>query len=501
MMETSWKCTVCGYIHHGAEPPESCPICGVGRELFTAFETAPTAAPTAAPSPTAWRCTICDYVHEGPEPPATCPVCGAPAAHFKAMDDIASPTEAVPVGRRLVILGAGIAGISAALQARRSGADVDITVVSKEQGLPYYRLSLTPYLAGLLSDESLPLHPAAFYQEQRIRILHGEAADIDRNNRKVKLSDGRTLAYDSLILANGAHPFVPPILGAQREGVLTLRTRTDADELIRRAATARSVACIGGGLLGLEAAGGLLRRGARITVLEGFSYLLPRQLAKPAGERLARHLEGLGMTIRCGVVVKEIVGDEAVAGIKLESGEVIPADLVLVSTGVRPNSFLARLARLDVHNGVVVDDLLRSSDPAIFAAGDVAEHGGVVSGLWSAAYAQGRIAGSNAMGGRALYRPNPPSTRLKVLDVEIFSIGQFQPPDGSYQVLEDNGPSSFRRLVCRDGVIVGANLYGDTRLTAAVTEAIEQGTQIGVLGEPLRSFPGLAGLAGLGAGG
>lgn len=488
---TAWKCDVCGYIHQGDAPPDTCPVCGVGPELFSPFEE-PSEEPEA-PAASAWRCTICDYVHEGEAPPEVCPVCGAPASLFRPMEEVEPVADSDLARARVVILGAGVAGVTAAQQARQAAPEAEIAVVTKEAGPPYYRLSLTPYLAGQVADEELQLKPLSWFEEQRIERVEGEVVAIDRQAQVVSLIDGRTLPYDRLVLANGAHPFVPPVPGVTREGVKTLRTLADSREVLQRAEKARACVCIGGGLLGLEAAAALARRlSLSVTVLEGFGWLLPRQLARPAARRLKRDLESTGLTIRTGAVVKELLGDEAVAGVRLEGGEEIPADLVLISTGVRPNSYLARRARLEVKGGVVVDEKLRTSDPKILAAGDVAEHNGLVYGLWSAAFAQGRVAGNNAVGADSSYAAPPPSTRLKVADLDIFSIGRFEPDDGSFNVFEEENDRAYVRLVCRDGKLVGANLYGDTTLAGAITRAVEQGTQLRELSELLKRFPGLA---------
>ena len=489
-MIKSWKCDVCGYIHRGEAPPETCPICGVGPELFSPFVVAEEAPVRLVPE--AWRCTICDYVHEGPEPPDTCPICYAPASMFQVMDEVPTSAPADNTVKLVLIIGAGIAGFTAASKARRAGEELEVSLISKEPGPPYYRLSLTPFLGGLLPEASLLLKPEGWLEEQRITLIEGEVARIDREVNHIHLTDGRELPYDRLVLANGAHAFVPPIPGATREGVVTLRTLADARQIISRVerAGARCV-CIGGGLLGLEVAGGLLKRGVKVTVLEGFERLLPRQLCERAAQLLRARLEQEGLVIRTGVVVTELTGDEAVAGVRLEPGEEIPADLVIISTGVRPNSYLARQAELEVRHGVVVDDELRTSDPDIFAAGDVAEHDGVLYGLWSAAYAQGQVAGANAAGGEARFSAMARSTRLKVLDLDLFSIGIFEPKDASYTLYEQEQEESYLRLVLRDGQVVGANLYGDATLAGVISDAVEDGTQLEEAGQLLEKVPGL----------
>jgi NAD(P)H-nitrite reductase large subunit len=300
------------------------------------------------------------------------------------------------------------------------------------------------------------------------------------------------LKYDRLLLTNGSHPFVPPILGVTRDGVFSLRTRRDASRILERARPGTRCACIGGGLLGLEVAGALARRGVQVTVLEGFEWLLPRQLAQPAAEMLRVHTENLGIRVMCGVQTEGITGDEEARGVCIKDGEEIPAELVVLAAGVRPNSHLARQSGLEVRNGVVVDDHMRTSDDSIYAAGDVAEHRAIVYGLWPTAMGQGAVAGLNVIKGDAQqFAGVPPASQLKVLDVAMFSIGQFQRSDASFRVFEHQTPGAYYRLVCRDGKLVGANLFGDNGLAGAVKKAIEEGRQLAECRSLLERFPNL----------
>jgi nitrite reductase (NADH) large subunit len=491
-MAKTWKCEVCGYVHQGDSPPEICPVCGVGPDMFTAFEVAP-----AAPAPTAasWRCTVCDYVHEGDGLPEVCPVCGAGAEAFEPVsEEQAHPsrTTSVEESPNVLILGAGVAGVTAAEHARRVAPKATITILTKEAGRPYYRLNLTRLLAGEIEETNLDLQPQGWFEEQRVELVEGEATFINREEAQVELRDGRRLPYDRLVLATGAHAFVPPILGVTRRGVLPLRTLEDARRILERVRKGQHVVVLGGGLLGLEAAGALSRRGSEVAVLEGFGWLLPRQLARPAGELLQRHLEEIGIDVRCGVKLEEILGDEDVAEVRLADGAELPADTVVLAVGVRPNSYLARQSGLDVGKGVLVDDRMQTSDPRILAAGDVTEHRGVVYGLWPSAYAQGAVAGGNAVGAALEFPGLPLSNRLKVLDVDLFSIGDFDPKDGSYHVVEQQRDGIYQRLVCRDGQLVGANLFGDTSCSGEIKTAVEEGTQLRELPSVLTErFPGL----------
>lgn len=488
---TTWQCELCGYIHSGDKPPFSCPVCGAEQELFHVLEIL-RESPLPVRSDT-WQCGICDYLHQGAEPPVNCPVCGAKTNLFNPRLESETPSHPADI-QRLVVLGAGIAGLTAATEARRQSPEVAITLVSREAPHPYYRLNLTRFLAGEVPEENLLMRTPQWFDEQRIEIMTAEATSLDREQRRILLRDGRHLAYDRLVLANGAHPFIPPFPGATREGVLVLRTLEDARTILRRLAQGKRVVCIGGGLLGLETAGALARRGATVTVVEGFAWLLPRQLTPRAGKILQERLEAQCLTVSCGVAVRELTGDESVRGVLLENGAELPADFVVIAAGVRPNSHLARQSGLKVHGGVVVDDRMFTSDPAILAAGDVAEHRGRLYGIWPAGFAQGVIAGSNAVGGWAEFSCIAPSTRIKVLDVDLFSIGLVHPEDAGTKVCEDTtGDGAYSALFSRDGQLVGAVLYGDTSQAGLLKEVVESGRQISEFPELVQQFPGLMG--------
>jgi len=495
-MAANWKCEVCGYVHSAAERPECCPICGAGSDDFTAMDAIGVQPPQGVGTGS-WRCNICGYLHDGAAPPDACPLCGAEASLFEGSPQAAPSAGSGPSAGPIVIIGAGIAGMTAAEEARRAAPDVPIALVSAERGLPYFRLNLTRFLAGEVDEPSLVMHESDWFRQNRVDLIDAAAEEIDRTAERVLLSGGRALDYGRLILANGSHPFVPPIGGAELDGVMILRTLDDARTLIEKATAGIRVVCVGGGLLGLETAGALAKRGSALTVIEGNTYLLPRQLTDEAGSRLGTHVEGAGITVHTSARVAEIEGNGAVDAVRLVDGRSIPADMVVLTTGVRPNTSLARRCGLSVRNGIVVDDRMVTSDPKILACGDVAEHLGLLYGIWPASYAQGSVAGLNAAGGDALFGGFPPSNRLKVLDVNLFSIGLFQPPDASYSVYEDADRTVYRRLVLRDGRIVGANLYGDTDLAVLIKDAVEEGTQIPELTGLLEQLPGLAEFCGL----
>ena len=469
----AWRCVVCGYIHRDSESPEICPICGAPQDQFEAWQDL--TRPATESASRQWRCLICAYVHDGIEPPSICPVCGATEKYFEPVGEVAGDTPGDHPGGPFVIVGGGIAGVAAVEALRQVSESSEITLVSKEAELPYLRLNLTRYLAGEIEAGQLPIHPRSWYEKRNVKLMLGaEARAIRTQEQSVELSNGDVLPFEKLLLAAGAHPYIPPFPGTHRQGVTTLRTVEDADRILRgiEEGGAKCV-CIGGGILGMETAAALARRGADVTLLEGHGWLLPRQLDRRAGELLAHHAIIKGIDLRSKAHTRELLGNDHVRGVLLEDGTVIDADLVVIATGIRSNSHLARSAGLQVNRGVITDDTLRTSHPAVFAAGDIAEHRGVVYGIWGPSQSQGRIAALNMAGEKTEFGGVPRSNTLKVLGIDLYSIGQITSEDASFEEVhwEDNG--GYFRFLLRDCHLVGAILLGDTRLAARLQNAID----------------------------
>ncbi len=287
--------------------------------MLVGFQVVP--RPIKESMPMRFRCSVCGYIHEGNEPPETCPVCGAGREEFLpeaeetavlATKPMAAEAPVSSTGPRWVVLGGGIAGLSAIEAAREANPEAFITLVHREASLPYSRLNLTRYLAGAVTKDHLVIHPGSWFEQQRIHLVQAEARSLDRALRRVILDNGQEIPYDRLVIATGAHAFVPSIPGVRRNGVHVLRTLADADAILECARSGARCVCIGGGLLGLESAGGLAGRGLDVTVVDEARWLLSRQLAQSASARLASHLGEIGITIRTGAKTVEIMGDESV---------------------------------------------------------------------------------------------------------------------------------------------------------------------------------------------
>ncbi len=475
MAAKSWLCVVCGYVHEGDQPAGTCPICGATEEHFEEVETSQNQAEPAQPEQ--WRCINCEYIHDGNHPPEVCPICAVGPDRFEAVFQDSSESSSNAVTGTIVIIGGGIAGLSAAESARSTAPEATIILLTREDELPYYRLNLTRYLAGELSVEALPVHPESWYRENRIDIRFAtEVTAISPERKEIAVKEGAPLAYDRLVLAMGAHPFVPPIPGVNRQHIVTLRTRKDADRILRTNGAGSRCVVVGGGVLGLETAAALARRQAHVTLLEGFSWLLPRQLNAKASSFLAKSAQEQGINLVADAKIKQFDGDEVVRSVVLESGEVIPADLVIITAGVRTNSYLPRLAGLKVKEGVVVDSSLQTTCENIYAAGDLAEYQSIAYGTWGPAQFQGAIAGMNAAGGTSQFGGIPRSHILKVLGVDMISMGQIQATDASYKTYEIMTAERYGLLVFRDDRLQGSILVGDTSLASKLKKLMESGT-------------------------
>jgi nitrite reductase (NADH) large subunit len=445
-------------------------VCGAERADF-APDTG-TVAVTAKPSSGRWQCLACNAIVAGAVPPVRCPVCGAAQDNFEAAG---VPGGAAGGETRVVVIGAGIAGVSAAEALRQAAPGSSVTLVSRESALPYYRLNLTRYLAGDISVGELPMHPEDWYAQNGVALWRdAEVTQVDAEGGTVVTADGRSAEFDRLILAVGSHPFMPPLDGTTLRGVFAVRTAEDAEALLQAVCHGGPVVCIGGGVLGLETAGALARHGAEVTLLESHGWLMPRQLDQRAARRLEQTVQGLGIRLIREARTAALTGEAGrVTGVRLVDGTVLRAGVVVITTGVRPNTSLARRMGLTVATGIVVDSRLRTSHPKVYAAGDAAEHNGVLYGLWGASLSQGTIAGLNAAGVDVPFLGMPRTSTLKVLGLDVISIGQFQAQDGSWVVIDGEDEERYRHFVFHDGVMVGAILMGEGALGSATRKAIE----------------------------
>jgi nitrite reductase (NADH) large subunit len=366
---------------------------------------------------------------------------------------------------RLVVIGNGMAGMRTVEELLSRAPDrYDITVIGAEPHPNYNRIMLSSVLAGEKALDEVVINPREWYDEHRIALVTGVAATgVDPAARLVTLADGKTVDYDRLLLATGSKPLAPPIPGLGLPGVRAFRDIADVEAMIEAAGRHRRAVVIGGGLLGLEAAWGLKRRGMAVAVVHLMPTLMERQLDQAAGELLQRDLDARGIAFFTNGQTEEILGTERAEGVMLADGREIPADLVVLAIGIRPNIDLARGARLDVNRGILVGDDMRTSDPHIYAVGECIEHNGQVFGLVAPIWEQARVCGTRLAGDEAaVYVPPPVFTSLKITGIDMFSAGALAAAEESDDeiTLHDAKRGVYKKLVLRDDKVVGTVLYG-----------------------------------------
>jgi nitrite reductase (NADH) large subunit len=370
---------------------------------------------------------------------------------------------------KLVLVGNGMAGVRALEELLKIAPELyDITVFGAEPHPNYNRILLSPVLAGEQTIDQIILNPLSWYEENGITLHTGKkVAKIDRIKRCVIADDGTTAEYDRLLLATGSNPFILPVPGKDLPGVISYRDIADTQAMIDAAAKYQHAVVIGGGLLGLEAANGLKQRGMDVTVVHIMPWLMERQLDDAAGKLLQGSLEQRGIRFLIGAQTSELkAGDEGrVRSVKFKDDSEIPADLVVMAAGIRPNTELAERAGLHCNRGVVVNDTMQTiTDPRIYAVGECAAHRGVAYGLVAPLFEQGKVCATHlAQFGIGRYSGSQVSTKLKVTGIDLFSAGEFMGGAGTEEiVLSDPRGGIYKKLVVKDNKLVGACLYGDT---------------------------------------
>ncbi len=389
----------------------------------------------------------------------------------------------------LIIVGKGMAATRLVDElSQRALGRYSIAVIGAEGRLAYNRVLLSPLLAGEIAEPDIELKPAAWWRARGVSMIYGRSvAGIDRAARTVTLEDGLALPYGKLVLATGSKPLKPPFPGCDLAGVATFRDTADVGMMRAYAQRGARIVVIGGGLLGLEAAYGLSKAGGQVTLLHLVDRLMERQLDAEGAGLLAAAITARGIDVRLSSATKGFVGTDKVEGVELQDGTIIPADLVVIAIGVRPNIDLARAAGLAVNRGIVVDDAMASVDADVFAIGECAEHRGQVYGLVEPAYEQARVlamrlAGQKSAGVEATYAGSLLATNLKVSGVGVFSAGEFEAGEGAeILVLRDPKAGIYRKFVLREGRLAGCVLVGDTQGALFYLGLIRSGQDISAI--------------------
>ena len=398
---------------------------------------------------------------------------------------------------KLVMVGNGMAGVRTLEELLRIEPDLyDITVFGAEPHPNYNRILLSPVLAGEQTVDQIVLNGWDWYADKRITLHAGKkVVDVDRVKRIVRAEDGTTAAYDRLLLCTGSAPVMLPVPGNDLKGVIAYRDIADTGTMIEAARTHRNAVVIGGGLLGLEAANGLMLRGMSVTVVHAAPWLMERQLDDVAGKLLQRSLEERGLKFRIGAQTHELAGVAGgrVKAVRFKDGTEAAADLVVMAVGIRPNVELAEKIRLHCKRGIVVTDTMQTvTDARIYSVGECAAHRGIAYGLVAPLFEQAKVAADHlARVGIGRYLGSTTSTKLKVTGIELFSAGDFMGGDGAEEiVMSDPFGGVYKKLVIKDDRLVGACLYGDTADGGWYFKLLRDGGSVGdirdrlMFGEP-----------------
>ena len=378
--------------------------------------------------------------------------------------------------KNIVIVGNGAAGYYAAETVRNKDRNCAVTMISKERHLSYYRPRLSHYLGEDELGKNFFLKDEKWYRDNDIEVvLQSTVENIDVNKKTVITSNGRTVPYDSLILAGGGNCFLPDLEGSGKKGVFTLKTLDDALEIKSWMEKSQKAVIIGGGLLGLEAAGAMRDRGLDVTINNVSDRLMSNQLCSEAGGFLGNIVRSKGIEVILEDVAVKINGDESVKSVVFESGEEIEADIVLFSVGIRPDLKIAKDAGIECKKGILVDKQMRTNVQDVFACGDVVEMNGRGFGNWIYAMQMGKVAGANAIGENTDFKESIPMIMLNAFGTSINCIGDTLPQQGYESVVEyDCDEKKFKKLFFKDEKIVGGVVIGDVKSYPKIMTAINQ---------------------------
>jgi nitrite reductase (NADH) large subunit len=399
------------------------------------------------------------------------------------------------MARKYAVVGCGVAGVTASQFIRETDERGEIRIFTDEKYPFYSRMRLPEVVAGRTDPERLFLKGLEWFREMGIHFHPQEPIEKLSLNPLGLISSKAHYEADTVLLATGGHAFLPPLPGAESQGVMTLRSMDDAIRIRDKLGQVSRAVVIGGGLLGLELANAVRLRGVQVTVVEVFDRLLPRQTDPIAARFLQKSLEDMGLSFHLGVPPQGIDSANGRAtALILQDGTRLEGELFLVSAGVRPNSELAREAGLKVDKAIVVNDKMETSAAGIYGAGDCIEHRGVYYGIWHASEEQGRVAGTNMAGGDATYTGSLMSNQLKVVGIDMIAAGDID-PEGKLESEQRQDPNRrvYRKIVYKGDAIAGLLLLGDisghTRLLKAMKQSLKLGNLKGSLLDNIDKIP------------
>lgn len=426
-MRSLVKCQVCGEIFDSSL--EQCPVCGVGREFFVPYE--------------------------------------------DEVTTFQNNTEDV-----VVILGNGAAGISAAQAIRERNETCSIYMISKEAVLSYNRPMLTKSLSTLQNAEEISIHDETWYKNRNIiNLLNTTVITLDTKQKMIKFIDGTDLRYDKCVYALGAECFIPPFEGVDKPQVIAIRNFADVEKIRELMPNVKNTVVIGGGVLGLEAAWEM-SKSTKVAVLEVADKLMVRQLDDSAGQLMGEIIQELGIEFRVNAKIVEITGEDRLTGVKLENGEFFPADLVIISCGIRANTSIAQEAGIAVDRAVVVNERMESNVADLYACGDCAQYQGINYAIWSQALEMGKVAGANVAGEALSYVQVPAALTFEGMNTALFALGDNgKNPNRTYKAIEyrDYDQKGYEKYYFFQDRLVGAILIGDTSKMVTLIDDLSQG--------------------------
>jgi NADPH-dependent 2,4-dienoyl-CoA reductase/sulfur reductase-like enzyme len=429
--------------------------------------------PKAAQAVRKWKCLVCGHIAEGDAPPDSCPVCGVGPDQFEEIT-VVDTGFVSEKAERFIIIGNGAAGTTACEEIRKRNKKCTIEIISKEDVIGYNRPMLTK---GILSDVdpiNFFIKPLEWYQENKIRMTLGTAVtEIRKDTKELVLENGETRAFDKLILATGADSFIPPIKGAEQEGVFAIRSLEGVNKLQEFLKQVNRAVIIGGGILGLEAAWELKRAGKDVTVIELSPSIMNKQLDDKGSALLKAAAEKSGIRVITNTQIEEISGSGKATGVKLTDGVFAEGELVILSTGVRQNIGLAKEIGIETGRSIKVNEKMETSVKDIYACGDCAEYNGVNYAIWGQAVEMGKAAGINAVGDEYQYEAFIPSNAFSGMGTSLFAVGDNgKDPEKVYKTFEvyDGAKSTYEKLYFVNNRFCGGILLGDVSKSARLLE-------------------------------
>ena len=421
------------------------------------------------------KCLVCGEIFDASL--EVCPVCGVGKENFVPVD-VEESSYRMDTKNFYVILGGGAAAFYAASAIRERDRTGSIVMISNEPYRPYNRPMLTKSIMAELNEEQIAIEEEKWYEENNIHLLLGkQVTGIDTKNKEVLLEEGMKLAYTKLIYALGSECFIPPINGKDKKEVIAIRRLEDIRKIEAMLPRLKNVVVIGGGVLGLEAAWEMKKAKCHVTVLEAAPLLMGRQLDEGAADMLKLISEGKDIQIHTGVQITDILGEDHVTAVKLAGGEVFPADLVIVSAGVRANTAIAGEAGIETDRAVVVNEKMETNIPDIYACGDCAQYQGINYAIWPQAMEQGKVAGANAAGDFLVYEGVSAALNFHGMGTALFAAGD----NGKnlnlvYKTVEfkDMGKKQYRKYYFLNNRLCGVILIGDVSAMAKMTQLLEK---------------------------